>query len=263
MKLSIFTTQTRALERGDNIKDALRCYNDLADEVVVVDGEETWPQEFSWKCIAEHFQRGYDRSTGDWVIHMDLDFIFHPNDFVKIRDFLNRNSSWPAVSFLKYQFIMPDRYNIKSRLVLAVNKKRFGNRIKFDGGGTGDLCQPSFDGIYIKPNDALESKMAFYNYEKLWKTKEQIKQDCGRMDRAYYREFGVYQLGDGTDESAYDGWIKMVLGRYAKPAKEIQLDQHPIYVQEAIKNLREDQWGYSGFGLIGGNNYVQSVNHSR
>lgn len=38
MKLSIFTTVTDVEERGDNKADAIRCYSDLADEVVIVDG---------------------------------------------------------------------------------------------------------------------------------------------------------------------------------------------------------------------------------
>ena len=44
MTIGIFVTITRPEQRGDNIKDALECYNELADVVTVVDGDKTWPR---------------------------------------------------------------------------------------------------------------------------------------------------------------------------------------------------------------------------
>lgn len=273
MKLSIFTTVTNPERRGDNYKDALACYTSLADETVIIYGRKSdidhpleyengggktvhvptvinsWPKEFSWEIIGEHFQRGYEVCTGDWVIHCDLDFIFHERDFGRIRQALKDYPTAPAVSFYKWQFILPDRYNLKSRLVLAVNKKAFGDRIKFNGGG--DLCQPTLDGKDIELSETPQAGVPFYNYEKLTKTKEQIKDDVERMDRAYQRYFGRWLYSD-NGEGAYEGWLKMARGRFQKPSQHIPLSAHPKYVQETIKNLRPDQWGYNGFGLIEG-----------
>ena len=256
MKLGIFTTITRPYERGDNVDESLACYNDLADVVTVIDGEKTWPQEFHWQLIADHFQRGYEQCDADWVLHMDMDFYFHENNFDDVRQGLSEAEGEPALGFLKWQFILPDRYNIKSRLILAVNKKEFGDRIKFDGGGESDLCQPSLDGKYLSPDDVKILRIPFYNYEKLTKTKEQIADDVGRMDRAYFACFGKYQYGNGDDQSAYEGWYHMVQGRFAKPSARIPLEAHPKYVQEIIKNLTPDQFGYNGFGLIEGRVYA-------
>lgn len=262
MKLSVFTTIKDPHRRGDNYTDAFHNYIDLADEFVVVDGSKShwglvtpgdvyvhhyWPKEFKWTFIGKQFQRGYEACTGDWVIHADLDFIFHENDFEKIRQACELYNDYPALTFFKRQFIMPNKYNVKSRLVVAVNKSKYGNRIKFNSGG--DLAQPSLDGVYISPNDVPEAGVALYNYEKMTKTEQQIKDDCGRMDRAYFRHFGEYQFkGDGTDETAYEGWLQMVTGRYSKPQAQIKLSDHPKYVQETIRNLKPEQWGYTGFG---------------
>lgn len=260
MAISIFTTVTRPLKRGDTFKPALNCYADFADEVIVMDGggyyhNETdfkaiphiWPKEFSWEFIGQQFQRGYTACTGDWVIHCDLDFLFHQKDFGKIRQALRDYPNAPAVSFYKYQFILPDRYNLKSRLLLAVNKKAYGNRITFSGGG--DLCQPQLDGKDLDINEMPQAGVPFYNYEKLTKTKEQIIDDVERMDRAYQRYFGQ-QLYSSDTKTAFDGWYEMEAGRFNKPSKEIALSDHPKYVQETIKNLKPDMFGYSGFGLI-------------
>lgn len=264
MKLSIFTTITDPISRGDNYIDAINCYASLADEVIVVDGSlkesisfpyknvkvvyREWPREFDWGFIGKQFQKGYESSTGHWVIHADIDFLFHDRDMQAIRQVLERNSDKPAMSFYKWQFILPGKYNLKSRLVVAVNKGAFGDRIRFDSGG--DLCQPSLDGMYMGLDQVAESRLSLFNYEHLLKTKEQIMDDVGRMDRAYHRLFGRYQYGvDGTDESAYEGWYHMVKGRYQKPQAEVKINEHPSFIRETLHNLRPDQFGYNGFGL--------------
>lgn len=262
--VSIFTTITDPERRGDHYLESIHNYLQFADQVVIIDGSEKphkfsdkrikvvhypWPKEFHWKHISEAFQKGYDESDGDWVFHMDLDYFFHPNYFDRMHNILQIAGNTPAFSFLKYQFIMPDRFQLKSRLVLAVNKGVYGDRIKFDGGGEMDLCQPSLDGKYIDPGEIAEMRVPFFNYEKTTKTKAQVMEDCGRMDRAYYKQFGEYQLSkDGTDESAFEGYIKMLKGRLAKPHKTLKLTDHPIEMQIIIKGLTKDQLGYSLFG---------------
>lgn len=267
MRLSIFTTATNPAKRGDDYHDAINCYKDMADELIVVSGSNPnefkegkarhiyneWPQEFSWELIGQQFQRGYEAATGDWVIHADLDFIFHEKDIQALREALEEHSNYPALSFYKWQFILPDRYNLKSRLVLAVNKKKFGNKIKFNGGG--DLCQPTLNGDTIELGEVPQSGIAFYNYEKMTKTKEQITDDVERMDDAYLRHFG--QTLYSTDElTAWEGWLQMAQGRFNKPQQEIPLSAHPKYVQHTIEHLTEDQWGHSGFGELRKNNYA-------
>lgn len=251
MKLGAFITTTRPLERGDTFIPCLYSARGLVDKVKVVDGRQTWPQEFSWELIGEHFQRGYESLKTDWVIHLDTDFIFHERDYQAIREALDPDSL--ALSFWKYQFILPDRYNLKSRLVIAVNKGKYGDRIKFDSGG--DLCQPSLDGNEIKPDHVPEARVPFYNYEKLTKTKEQITDDVERMDRAYHRRFGKW-LYSNEGVGAYEGWYEMVKGRFSKPQQHIRLEDHPKVMQEVIKGLTPDQFGYNGFGLIEGKVYA-------
>lgn len=271
MKLSVFTTITNPEARGDNWRDALACYEAMADEVVVINGGETslegyrpfgerkeiksyWPIEFDWPLIGQQFQKGYELATGDWVIHADLDFIFHEKDFATLREVLMANNEAPAMTLWKYQFILPDRYNLKSRLVVAVNKAKYGNQIRFNTGG--DLCQPSLNGQELLPDFLPEARVPFYNYEKMTKTKDQIVADAGRMARAWARHFGQKKLGF-EDMDAFREWFMMVRGRFNKPQEHIKLEDHPIFVQETIKNLSPDQWGYSGFDQLGENDYMK------
>lgn len=247
--IGAFTTVTRPEERGDTAAECIACAKDLFDTVTVIDGEKTWPKEFSWEIIGEHFQRGYEQTDADWVVHLDTDMIFHQRDFGKIRQALKDYPHAPAVSFYKWQFIQPGKYNLKSRLLLAVNKKAYGDRIKFNGGG--DLCQPTLDGQDLDINEMPQTGVPFYNYEHLLKTKEQTMEDVSRMDRAYHRRFGKWLYSkDGTEQGAFDGWLHMVSGRYRKPQRALPLDQHPKYIQDTIRNLKPEQFGYNGWGLL-------------
>lgn len=267
IKLSIFTTSTRPTKRGDMIKQALSCFEELADEVINVSGDWSaytsnnnasfktrivklaWPQEFDWLQISKAYQAGYEACTGDWALFADLDFIFHQDDFSRIRQVMEDNVHHPALSFWKYQFVLPDRYNVKSRRVIAINKAMCGDRVKMNGGG--DLCQVTFDGKHLTPDDVPEARVPFYNYEKLIKTKEQIMDDVGRMERAYKRHFGHTQYrSDGTNEGAYKKWYEAQRGKFTRPQKHIGIDSHPMFVQDTIKNLKPEQFGYNGFGLV-------------
>lgn len=270
MKLSIFTTVTDPIRRGDCWLPAIQCYSELADEVVVVDGsqyetfhnmpanvrmvEYPWPDEFDWAFIGQQFTRGYEACTGDWVLYADIDMLFHETDFGLIRRVFEENPNTPALTFWKYQFILPDRYNLKSRLVLAVNKKLLGDRVKFDSGG--DLCRPSIDGVEIDPSTCKESRIPVYNYEKINKNYNQVTNDVGRMARAWQRQFGEYKLGGEDDESAFDEWAKMLKGRFNKPQQRVGLFRHPQFIIPTITQLKKDQFGYDGFGILELNDYV-------
>lgn len=269
--LSCFTTVTNPEKRGDNYSDAIECYKDLADEVVIIDGDfglpfdyfdnahvisYPWPKEFSWKHIGKAFQRGYEACTSDWCIRLDIDTVIHEEDYQTIRQALEKYNDQPALSFYKKQFILPDRYNVKSRLVLAANKAKFGNRIRFDSGA--DSCQMSIDGKYIQPGDVPEIGIGLWNFECILKTKTQILEDKGRFARAWQRHFGEYKLGGPSDKSAYNEWLKMLSGRFKKPQEHIGLDKHPAIMQETIRNLKPEQFGYDGFGMLGENDYIKS-----
>jgi hypothetical protein len=269
VKLSVFTTATNPVGRGDLWESSIECYERLADEVVVINGGEQlpfaghkvveiphpWPHEFDWPFIGEQFQRGYEAATGDWVIHADLDFVFHEKDHAAIRQACIDNRDAPALSFWKHQFVLPDRFNLKSRLVIAVNKAKYGDRIRFNSGG--DLCQPSLDGLELKPGTVPEARIALWNYEKLLKTEAHIRDDVGRMARAWRQYWGEYRLGGPDDESAYREWLYMQEGRFRKPQEHVPLKSHPKVMQEIINRLSPAQWGYSGFGRLEVNDYFR------
>lgn len=245
MKLSIFTTMTDPEKRMDPWKEALSCYEDVADEVISVGSD--WPQEFSFELIGEKFQEGFNESSGDWVIHMDIDNFFHEKDLFKIRDVLIKNPNSPSLAFPKYQIFTPDRFNLKAKMCIALNKRKFPH-IKMNGGG--DLCQPTIDNKLISPKNVPYVRIPIWNYDTVFRTKDIIAEDRARFARAWHRSFKDWgDRGGGNPEEAYIAWFEMVQERYKNHVRKLSLEDHPKYIKNKISNLNETQFGYDGFGL--------------
>ena len=102
-KISIFTSMTNPEERMDPWKEAMECYKDFADEVVVV-GKD-WPYEFKWDHIGKTFNDGFKKSSGDWVIRMDLDYFFMRIHLKKLEKTLINMISTPQFHFHNTNFL--------------------------------------------------------------------------------------------------------------------------------------------------------------
>jgi len=245
MNISIFTSMTKPEERNDPWSEALECYRDLADEVIIVG--EKWPDEFSFELIGEVFQEGFDKSQGDWVIHMDIDNFFHEKDIHKLKKALRKYKNEPAVSFPKYQIFTPDRFHLKAKMCIALNKKLFPN-ILMNGGG--DICQPTIQGKLLDPTNTPYARVPIWNYDTVFRTKEIIAKDRARFARAWYRYFNDWgDRGGGSPEEAYAAWFEMIKQRYKKHIIKLKIEDHPKYIMNKLKTLSYGQFGYDGFGL--------------
>ena len=232
-------------KRGDPWKEALNCYNCFSDELIVV-GED-WPEEFKFSQIGEYFQQGFDKCTGDWVLRMDIDYFFHERDINKLLNILKKYENSPVIFFPQYQFFTPNRFHLKTRLGIAVNKKRFPN-IKFNGGG--DLCLPTLDDKILNYDDNPRTRIPIFQYDSMFRTKEIISRDRARFARAWFREFNNYGDRGGPDEeSAYNAWFEMIEKKYIFHTNKIRLDRHPKFILNKLESLDETQFGFNAFGL--------------
>ena len=82
MKISIVTSYSKPEERMDPWKEAIECYEDFCDELIVV--ENYLKEEFRFEDLGKMFQDGYEKASGDWVIKMDIDTLIHENDFASL-----------------------------------------------------------------------------------------------------------------------------------------------------------------------------------
>ena len=243
--ISIFTTFTDPKKRMDPWEEALECYNDFADEVIVT-GKD-WEPEFTWKDIGKNFQNGFDLSNGDWVIRMDIDYFFHEKSKEKLRNALKNSIDYPAIAIPQYQFFTTERFQLKTRLCIILNKKKFPE-IKLNGGG--DYCLATLNGTLITPNSVPNYNIPIYQYDAMFRTKEIISSDRARFARAWHREFGNYgDRGGSSSQEAFDAWNKQIFKKYTEHVHKFNLENHPKYIKHKLANLNYKQFGYDMFGI--------------
>ena len=102
--VSIVTTMTDPSSRNDPWEEALACYREFADEVIIVGND--WPYEFTWSHIGKTFQEGFKKANGDWVLRMDLDYFLHEKDFKNIKKLFIKYEDYPVISFLNFNFLL-------------------------------------------------------------------------------------------------------------------------------------------------------------
>jgi len=236
---------TNPEKRRDPWKEALNCYKDVSEEVVVVG--QSWEKEFKWSKIGKVFQEGFAKSKSDWVLHLSVDMFIHENDIKKIFDSISKNPEIPALTLPKYKFFEPGRYEIKSFETVLLNKKKFPN-IKFDGGG--DICLPTINKKVLNQINTKILNVPIWNYDSTFRTKEIIAEDRARFARAWFREFNTYgERGGPSVEEAFDAWFKMVKVRYPFHTNKTTLEKHPKYILDRLNNIKDYEFGSSLFGL--------------
>lgn len=243
--LSVFTTMTNPDSRNDPWKESLNCYKSLADDVVVV-GDE-WPYEFDWNIFNKIYQDGFNQCRTDWVMRMDLDYFIHENDFIKIYESIKKYNDYPAIVLPQYQFFTLDRYQIKTKLCLLLNKKKFP-KIKLDGGT--DKMLATLDGKLLTYKNVPQIKVPIWQYDSMFRTKEIIGEDRARFARAWFRTFGNYgNRGGDNPVIAFDAWFEMIKLRYKKHVLRKNIKKHPLFIKEKLDKLNQNQFGYNAFGL--------------
>jgi len=245
MKISFNTSYTNPESRNDPWKEAMNCYHYFSDEVIVTG--ENWPEEFKFSLIGEIFQEGFEKSEGDWVIHMDIDNFIHEEDRDKLFRDLKKFNDFPAISFQKFQFFNPNKFSLKSRMLIALNKSKFPN-LKLNGGG--DLCQPTLNGKSLEIEKLPKSYIPIWNYDSIFKTKNIISQDRARFARAWYREFGNYgDRGGPTETEAFNAWSKMISNRLSFHVHNMNINQHPKFIKESLKEINDSYFGFNNFEI--------------
>ena len=245
MKLSVFTSMTDPESRNDPYKEALECYEDFADELVIV-GED-WPYEFKFDKIGQIFQEGFEKSTGDWVIRMDIDYFVHEKQIQKLKNNLIKYKEYPGVVFPQYQFFVPTKYSYHTNLCLAVNKTKFPD-IKLNGGT--DKILPTINNKILNFKKLPWLDVPIWQYDGIFRTKNIIAEDRARFARAWHRYSNNYdKRGGPTKELAYDAWFNFQKTRFKNHIFNVNIQDHPKYIKERLKDLKENQFGYSAFGI--------------
>ena len=278
MKLSILTTITNPVERQDRWVEAIACYKELADEVVVVDGSDIqkkdfvvdqvnkvkyvhlpWPQDWNWIELPKHLNAGLEVCTGDWILKLDIDQFINEKDFDGLRGLLtNADEHEDALTLQKMSMLYGGRYFQKGPMSVLFRNKPY-IKIGKDINERTDLCFPikfkeyESVGDYQLPTGTTlptgKLGIQYWNYDYFFKTKEFTQKEFWRFSQAYHRYFGAWTFGT-NEEVAMKVFLNMMKGRYVRAPYTYKLEDHSKYIRKAVEELKLEQFGYNGWGLV-------------
>lgn len=283
MRLSILTTITNPEQRQDKAIEALNCYCDIADEVIIVNGGDevsvsklisesetqgkvfkvdlNWPNEWNWIEFPRHLNEGLKYCTGDWIIRLDIDQFIHEKDFQRLRNALEScPKDYQVATMQKMSFTYENKYYQKGGQEIIMRNLpniAYGENSEKET----DLCfpihqygtKPIYEGDKIiyelpwgKSLKSFKTGITYFNYDYYFKTKEFTKKEFWRASRAYHRFYKNWNFGS-TEDLAFNKFINMLEGRHKKAPYMAILEDHPKSIRDVIKNLTKEQFGYSGW----------------
>jgi hypothetical protein len=273
-KLSIIGITANPTEKQYAWKEALESYCDLADEVIIVDGgTEDFPvpekvrkiripdpEVWTWAEHGKKLSLALGEAKGDWIIKIDLDWIFHENDLKTIRQKLEGIDA-PVATFQKKTVYPFRKYVQKGAIPIAINK-RYKNTIRFgkDENEYTDLTYPIWwrgkmdendvpVGNLIRIIDWGKTGVTFWNFDYTFKTFEVAKKLFLRMSNAHRTYFGSSSFGN-NEEEALEVFIRNMKGKLTRGLDLGDLSVLPKYIRGRIENIKKEEWGFDGWGLL-------------
>lgn len=239
--------------------EVIDCCLDIFDEILIIDGgtndgsffllpedkrikikKRVWPEDASWDYAMEQYNFGLQNLSTDWAVKMDADYLFHEKDIPKIKELLQREDL-SGLNFEKDVFNLVDRYRSKTKICLAVNKKKHPNvRVNRDE-------EFEADKIFYD-TDFETTGIPLYVYDRIFQTKEDIGAIMHKFAKAAAKRFNN-NWGYKSKQAALDYVVDLARNRIDGHNQNIiPLDAHPKYIQDRIKLMTEDMLGYSLFG---------------
>ena len=303
IKISGFVLTTNAITNQFPFTESIRSFLEICDEIVVVDGGSTdgtieaikkikvydgkvirivsdedtkWEDVWSYSRMGHNFNRALQECTGDWVVKFDADYILKEDCSLRFRKELltASNNNDLSAAFTRANFILADRYFVKSKKTLAVNItgcKKAGMDVcygvdlaRWKWGF--DFVDKKFEenglncGIMVRKKDScIITSTAVFNYEHMFMDIDTAKNARFRHHRAVtiqknmkYVLNDVYpeiKVRDVTMDSAWKKYVHQITGNMNKFCVKLAVEQHPVIIQEKIKNLTKDKQGYDCWGL--------------
>ncbi len=286
MKISAFINVKNAIEGQYPLLPSIQSHLAFADEVIVIDGgshdgtpeligkvfpEVTmysmpWGDNWTWETFAEHWNKGYELCTGDFVCAGECDHVFHEKEAAKIRPALERHGAGNEVCNVD-KLVSSTIYKWKSKAKMGIflNKGEFNNLgygLDRNGGPAQDLANPieitnpegGFgipEGIMLGTGRNLGVYM--HNYDKTFKTAEQIIKDRLTCNKAWNNSCLV-KLGicaPWTEGDVLADVIARMKARYETSQYEYtEAEEHPTWMHSMVAGIEEYQLGYNLFGAV-------------
>jgi len=227
-----------------------------------------WPWDFKQREFPLHLNYGLDNCTGDWVIKFDIDFVLHDFDAIAIKRKLkehNDNTRVMVATFSRLNLLNRWQGFTKNELPWIIHKKFTKNSVRFGveiGDKQSDWSQTIkvkeikngipygekfiIDTNFCEVKDILRLGNRVFNYDSIFRDKIKCEAWFCRAARAYRLETGKPIYGK-TDKDAWELWKEIRMQYKVKRKENLKIGDHPIFIQDKIKNMTPDMWGYNNW----------------
>lgn len=205
-------------------------------------------QKYGWLSYAAARTTGYQACKGDVVFMFDADGILHEKDVPVLKrqmaELYPRNDIVYGF-WQKYRCYSPTRYWDQHKHSGWYFKSKLQDN--FDFYHTSGKGIPNYDRIPDHQKRGVELDVKLYGYEHVWDTREAMMErvtNYGKMhDRQHNKEFK-------TTEDYFTDYVIELEAELKKKSKVMKLEDHPKIIQDRLKSLTPDYFGYDFFGRI-------------
>jgi len=287
-KISTFMAISNPHTKGDLFLEAIESHLPFTDEFIVINGSTTddsidmikerfgnkvkiidfeWKQglgNWTWEQFAKTWNKAFDSCTGDWVCATESDHIFHEKDAGLVREKIAQLGKGKT-HLLVDKLVSSTWYawQSKTKFPLFLNKDEFPN-IGYGFADTPtDLAYPIMKtgfsekygiptGIALKDVTGRNMGLYMWNYDKCFKTREQLLGDREAAVWAWNNSCCVLEHQSPAwkpeDESAI---ISRMLSRFSNSPYQYKIKQyHPKVMLNKLMTIREDMLGYNLWGRL-------------
>ena len=242
-----------------------------------------WEFEADWPYsrLGENFNAGFEACTGDIVFKIDLDWVLHENSWNgsqrgnrNLRD--DCQKMFEAEKYVmvtnKKNFILADRYFIKSPRTIAFNKSlvkqnklpiKIGLDIKKWSWGN-EFIQPKFDENGIFFGELYRNKGTQYlgcanifNYDYIFRTKQIAINHRAGFLRAeqIQKEMKYKKIDQPVYKFEYKDTEDWLIGYNTSTYKKhqqysVDITEHPKIIRNRLVNFPKDLLGYNVFNSL-------------
>ena len=292
IKISAFCLTTNNVKYQFPFIESIKSFLEVVDEMIIVDGGSTdgtveaiqaigddrikiiqdddtkWEDDWTYWRMGHNFNRGLQECTGEWVLKFDTDYVLNERGTARFRGECldGRKKNKLAIAFTRLNYITANKYYIKSKKTLAINKAlcekthidlRYGLDLKSWGFGYEfiDLKEYkhniNFGKIIRNDGNFYTSSLLVHNYDNVFATKEVVKEMRSRHWLAEEKQRAIIcgEEFDGVDNS-WNDYKKLCKTNLRKIQYDIKITGQPSIIQDKINDLMPEQQGYDCWGLI-------------
>ena len=269
----------------DGTREAIQAIGDPKIRIIC-DEDTKWEQDWFYSRMSHNFNRGWEECTGDVVFKFDVDWVFHEEKIGIIDKRYNFRSDCESMAkrgkcmlqMSKLNHILVDRYYIKKKtpfLVFRENCKMRGFNVKWgldiDKWGYGNIPiigryqeQGIWFGHKLANQDMDLSMATVHIYDFSFADQETIKELRYRNFNAMVKQSHLkyYQapiskimpLENVNPEYVFREWKELITTNFKERLQyQVSLGKHPMVMQEKIKAMTPEMFGYGAFGWLGEN----------